>query len=96
MNKLVEYLAENYNPGGNSYKIVEVEKVLEDSGFTVDGIHRMALEAYKENLLFFFRSKVFGKRWGVDAMIPGDIEFLGVTLEGKKWYKAMHNCIPSD
>ena len=39
MNKLVEYLVEHYNPGGNAFKIVLVPELIEKTGFTVNEIH---------------------------------------------------------
>ena len=48
MNKLVEYLSEFHHPGGNSFKIVAVDEILSESGFTVEQVHEMALETSME------------------------------------------------
>ena len=36
------------------------------------------------------RLKVKGNRWGVDAMIPGDIDDVAITRKGLEWYKHAH------
>ena len=86
MNKLVEHLAVHHHPSGNAYKVVPVITILEESGFTVEEIHHMAMEAYKDKYLVFSRLRVRGNRWGVNAMIPGDIDYMAVTREGIEWY----------
>lgn len=90
MNKLVEHLAEYHHPGGNAFKVVPMEKILEESGFTVEEVHHMAMEAYKDKYLFFSRIRVKGNRWGIDAMIHGDIEYLAVGEKGLEWYNSTH------
>jgi hypothetical protein len=87
MNKLVEYLAENYHPGGNSYRVVSVQEVMEGSDLTVEEIHYNAMDAYKRKYLVLSRLRVKGNRYGVDMMIPGDIDHLAITREGIKWYE---------
>ena len=84
---LVEYLAEYHNPGGNAFKIVWASEVLEEIGFTVDEFHEMALEAYAEKMVLIGRLKVKGNRWGVDQMIPGDIDTIAIKRKGLEWYK---------
>ena len=90
MNRLVAYLAENHHPGGNSFKIIPVETVYE-AGFTVEEFPRLALEASREKYLLFSRVRVKGGSWGVDEMIPGDIDHLSVTRKGIAWYNSMHS-----
>ena len=48
MNKLGEYLVEHYNPGGNAFKIVLVPELIEKSGFTVEEVHLIVIDLYKE------------------------------------------------
>ena len=87
MNKLIEYLAKHHHPGGNAFKIVAVDEVLDESGFTVEEIHEWALEAAKENYVIFSRLRAKGNRWGVDQMISGDIDHVTVTRKGIQWYR---------
>ena len=87
MNKLVEYLAIHHHPGGNSFKIVPVTEILEGSGLTVEEVHEMVLEAYEAKLVLFSRLRVRGNRWGIDQMIPGDIDHIAVTRKGIEWHK---------
>ena len=54
MNRLVEYLAEFHHPGGNSFKIVPVIELMTASGFSVEEVHEMALEASMDNYVLFF------------------------------------------
>ncbi|MCJ7732139.1 hypothetical protein MUP51_07455 [Candidatus Bathyarchaeota archaeon] len=61
MNKLVEYLAEHYHPSGNAFKIVLVPELIEKSGFTVEEVHLMAIESYKEEI--FLIGRIQAQRW---------------------------------
>ena len=87
MNKLVKYLAEHYHPGGNAFKIVLTSELVEKSGFTVEEVHEMTREADGEKMVVFGRLRVKGNRWGVDAMIPGDIDNVAITRKGLEWIK---------
>jgi len=84
MNKLVLYLAENYHPGGRAARFAKASELIENAGFTVEEIHQMSMEAYREDMLVFARCRVKGNRWGMDKLIPGDIEYLAVTRKGLK------------
>lgn len=85
MNRLVEYLAEHYHPGGNAFRIVLVPELLEKSGFTVEEVFAWAMEAYKEKYVLIGRIRVKGNRWGVDRMIPEDLDSVTITREGLTW-----------
>ena len=88
MNKLVEYLAMYHHPGGNSFNIIPVETVYE-AGFTVEEVYRLAMEASQDKFLLFSRVRVKDGRWGVDEMIPGDIDHVSVTRKGITWYNSI-------
>jgi len=90
MNKLVAYLAEHHHPGGNSFKIIPVETVYE-AGFTIEELHIMAMEASRDKYMLFSRVRVKGGRWGVDQMIPGDIDHVSVTRKGIAWNNSKHS-----
>mgnify|MGYP006292001579 CR=1 FL=1 len=83
MNKLVKYLTEHYQPGGNAYRIARMNDILESTGGTEEEAHRMTMEARREKLLYFTPKTGTG-RWNNDALIPGDIEFIAVTRKGIK------------
>jgi len=84
MNKLLEYLSEHYHPGGSAVRFAKASEIMENTGFTVKEIHLMSMEAYREDMLVFARCRVKDGRWGIDRMIPGDIEFLAVTRKALK------------
>jgi hypothetical protein len=86
MNRLVEYLAEHYNPGGNAFKIAMALELLEKSGFTLEEVFTWAMEAYREKYVLIGRLRVKGNRWGVDQMIPEDLDSVTVTQKGLAWY----------
>ena len=87
MNKLVEYLGEYYHPGGDAFKIALATELIERSGFTVEEVHLMALMAYREEMILIGRLRVKGNRWGLDKMIPGDIDNMAITRKGLEWIK---------
>ncbi len=87
MNKLVEYLAEHYHPSGNAFKIALATELIERSGFTEEEVHEMALMAYREEMILIGRLRVKGNRWGVDVMIPDDIDNMAIKRKGLKWIK---------
>ena len=87
MNKLVEYLAQHYHPGGNSFRVVMVPELLEKSGYTIDEVFELAMEAYREKYLLFGRIRVKDGRWGVDQMKPEDLDTVTITRKGLAWYK---------
>ena len=87
MNKLVEYLAEHYDPGGNAFRIVLIPELLEKSGYTIEEVFDLAMEAYKEKYLLVGRICVKGNRWGLDQMIPEDLDTVAITRKGLTWYK---------
>ena len=87
MNRLVEYLAENYHPGGNAFKIAMVPEMLKKSGFTMEEVFDWAMEAYKERYVLIGRIRVKGNRWGVDQMIPEDLDDVAITRKGLAWYE---------
>ena len=91
MNKLVKYLAEHYHPGGDAFKIAMATELIERSGFTAEEVHEMALMAYNEKMVLIGRMRVKGNRWGVDAMIPGDIDNMAITRKGLEWIKTSRN-----
>jgi hypothetical protein len=87
MNKLVKHLAEHYHPGGNAFRIVLVPELLENQDFTVEEVFDLAMEAYKKKHVLIGRIRVRGNRWGVDQMIPEDLDSITITREGLAWYK---------
>ena len=87
MNKLVDYLAEHYNPGGNAFKIALATELIERSGLTIEEVHLMALEAYNEKMVLIGGIRVKGNRWREETMIPGDIDTLAITVKGLEWIK---------
>jgi hypothetical protein len=91
MNRLVEYLAEHYDPGGNSFRIVMVPELLEKSGYTIEEVFDLAMEAYVEKYLLVGRIRVKGDRWGVDQMKPEDLDTVTITRKGLAWYKEQLN-----
>ena len=62
MNKLETYLAEYFHPGGNTFKIVMVERDLKDSPFTLEEMFEMTLEAREAGAVcVFYNNVLFGK-----------------------------------
>ena len=88
MNKLVEYLVENYHPGGNAYKIVSTVELLQETELSVEELHNLILEANRNEMVLYSRTHVKGNRWSVDEMIPGDIDHVTVTRKGIKWHNS--------
>jgi hypothetical protein len=43
------------------------------------------MEAYKEKYVLIGRIRVKGNRWGVDRMIPEDLDSVTITREGLTW-----------
>ena len=87
MNRLVEFLAEHYNPKGNSFRIVMVPELLEKSGHTIEEVFELAMEAYTDKYLLVGRIRVKGGRWGIDRMKPEDLDTVTITRKGLAWYK---------
>jgi hypothetical protein len=87
MNELVEYLAGHYDPKGNSFRIVLIPALLEKSGYTIEEVFELAMEAYREKPLLVGRIRVKGNRWGVDQMIPEDLDTVAITRKGLAWHK---------
>jgi hypothetical protein len=53
MNRLVEYLIENYPPPYEGYKFVNVKKVVKDTDFTRLEIMKMIKELEKDEIVYF-------------------------------------------
>jgi hypothetical protein len=83
----VVYLAEHYAPKAEAFNIVLVSDFVKESGFTVEELFKDAMEAYKVKMVIIGRSRVKGNRYGVDNMIPEDLETITITREGLEWYK---------
>ena len=87
MNKLVRYLAEHHHPRGEAFKFILVSDLVKESGFRLEEVFHNAMEAYKEGMVVVARSTVKGNRWGMNHMIPEDLEIIAITRGGLEWWK---------
>ena len=90
MNNLVYYLGEHYDPKGFAVKGARVSE-LENSSFSVEEIFSWAMEAREAGLIEIARIHVKDGRYGVDAMLPKDLDFVTLTREGQTYYKHHKN-----
>lgn len=88
MNSLVLYLSEHYDPKGCAVKWARVSDLLDNSSYSVEQIFDWAMEAREKGLVEIARIRVKDGRYGVDAMIPLDLDFVTLTREGQLWCKA--------
>ena len=77
MNRLVEYLLEQHNPGGNAIKHVSADRLLEETEWTLNEIFSMALKAREEQYLSLSMKTGFR----VCDMAPEGLELIGVWNE---------------
>lgn len=74
MNKLVEYLSEHHNPGGNAIKHTSIETILSETHWTREEVFKLALEA-RENEFVTLSLKI-GYRIGDND--PESLEIIGL------------------
>jgi hypothetical protein len=74
MNKLVEYLEEHHNPGGNAIQHTRVETILNETKWTREEIYLLALEARDDEYVTL--SPKTGYRIG--DMDPESLEIMGL------------------
>ena len=86
MNSLVYFLGEHYDPKGNAVKWARVSELIEKSSFSIEEVFSWAMEARRAGLVEVARIHVKDGRYGVDAMLPEDLDFVTLTREGKTWY----------
>ena len=96
MNSLVYFLGEHYDPKGCAVKWAKVSEILDSSAYTIEQIFHWAMEARRSGFVEIARIHVKNGRYGVDAMLPEDLDFVTLTKEGQTWYKHhKHNLIPN-
>jgi len=87
MNNLVLFLGEHYDPKGCAVKWAKASTLLDESSYSIEQIFDWAMEARKSGLVEIARIRVKDGRYGVDAMLPKDLDFVTLTREGQTWYK---------
>ena len=85
------FLGEHYDPKGNAVKWARVSELLENSTYSIEEVFSWAMEARGAGLVEIARIHIKDGRYGVDAMLPEDLDFVTLTREGKTWYKENTN-----
>jgi hypothetical protein len=85
--ELILFLGENHNPRGVSYKFALIPDGFRDTGWSLDKIHRMVMEAKRNDFVTIFTTSKHGN-WGQWETRPQDLCSVSLTRKGLKLFNS--------
>jgi len=84
---LIRFLGENHYPLGVSYKFALIPEAFQETGWSLDKIHHMVMEARSLDYVTIFFSPKHGN-WGQWEPRPQDLCAVSLTKNGSKIYNS--------